>query len=60
MSILMDRERLERILKYFPNIHLFGRVYLVRSRRYHAKIYGKRFLFGYWTLHIMEKEGATK
>ena len=56
VPICLERDRLERLLKYFPHIHLFGNVYLMRNRRYHAKIYGKRFMFGLWGLHIMKRE----
>lgn len=55
MPIVMEKERLEQILRHYPHIRLTNRAYLVRSRpyyRYNVKACGRKFLFGFWRLHI--------
>ena len=42
-------ERSKRILKYYPNIHLFKNVYLVRMYTYKAR------RLSFWTIYFAQE-----
>ena len=50
--VLDSMARLNRLRDFYPTIHLWGKVYLVRHRPYRV---AGRFRFAFWSIYVVKE-----